>query len=401
MVRQSSPQVLRFIKNFAHSLQAEAANLMYGIPGRKIATIGVTGTDGKTTTASLIFHILKTAGYNPALISTVAAQIGGKTYSTGLHTTTPSAFTVQRYIKYAVEEKCDYLILEVTSHALDQNRVRNIKFKIGVLTNITHEHLDYHGTYDKYLRIKAKLFKKSETSILNMDDSSFELIKPVLGTKKIATYSLRKKSDFNLKNIGVKLPGEYDFNFENFMAAISTAKLLEITDEKIALALSSFKFPQGRQEIVYEEDFQIVIDFAHTPNSFERILPVLSRTTTEKLIHVFGSAGKRDMSKRSLMGSISAKYADVIILTAEDPRGEEISKINEQIKLGIKDFKGELFEEPDRQRAINLAVSMAKKADRIVITGKGHEQSMNLGNGEIPWSEHEAVKKALLKNKLL
>lgn len=182
--------MIRAIKNFVHALEAESANIIYGIPGRKIKTIGVTGTDGKTTTSSLIFHILKTAGFNPAMITTVGAQIGDKTYSTGLHTTTPSPFTVQKYIKKAVESKCDYLVLEVTSHALDQNRVRNINFEIGVLTNITHEHLDYHGTYEKYLRIKSKLLKKSKIAIINMDDSSYKLVKPILHGRKVLSYSI-------------------------------------------------------------------------------------------------------------------------------------------------------------------------------------------------------------------
>ena len=388
--------MIRKLKNLGHAIIADAANLLYGKPGKKIATIGVTGTDGKTTTASLIFHILREAGENPAMITTVTAQIGDETYDTGLHTTTPSSFIVQRYIKRAVDAKCNYLVLEVTSHALDQNRVHGVDFKIGVLTNITHEHLEYHKTRDAYIEAKSKLFKLAATSILNMDDSSYQDIRSKLSGKNILTYSLKNKgADFNLKSTGVKFPAQFEFNSENFLAAVAATATLGIDKQKIAAALSTFNFPAGRQEIVYEKDFKIIIDFAHTPNAFEKVLPALKQETKGRLIHVFGCAGERDRAKRSLMGQIASKFDDVIILTAEDSRSEEIESINEQIKLGIKDYRGEMFEIADRQKAIDFAVRSAQKGDTIVITGKGHEQSMNLGNGEIPWSEHEVVEHAL------
>ncbi len=396
MVRRSSPQVVRQLKNMIHAVQAELANFMYGASGKKITTIGVTGTDGKTTTASLIFHILKVAGANPTMITTVAAQIGDKVYDTGLHTTTPSAFTIQKYIRRAAASKCNYLILEVTSHALDQNRVKGLNFKIGVLTNITHEHLDYHGTYENYVRAKSKLLAVSETSIINADDSSCQKIRLLLSGHKILTYSLKKSdADFNLKSIGIKFPGDFEFNHANFLAAVAVAKTLGIEDEKIETALASFEFPKGRQEIVYDEDFRVIIDFAHTPNSFEKVLPELKAATKGRLIHVFGAAGDRDRAKRPLMGEIAAQNDDIIVLTAEDSRSEKIEHINTQIKIGIKDFKGELVEIPDRQKAIAYAVRVAKKGDTIVITGKGHEESMNLGRGEVPWSDHAAVEREI------
>lgn len=388
--------MMRKFKNYAHLWQALIASLLNGEPAKKIKTIGVTGTDGKTTTSSLIYHILSEAGIKTALISTVAARIDDKTYGTGLHTTTPSAFTLQKYIKRAVDAGSEFLVLEITSHALDQNRAHGVNFKIGVLTNITHEHLDYHRSYENYLRAKARLFERSEISILNRDDESFDKISSFAKNSKILAYSLKNpKADFNLKSIGVKFPEEFEFNQENFLAAVAVAQTLGVQNEQIAAALTTFKFPAGRQEIVYEKDFKIVIDFAHTPNSFSKVLPALKRTTEGRLIHVFGSAGKRDASKRPLMGSIAAKNDDVIILTAEDPRSELIENINSQIKLGIKEFDGELIEIEDRQKAINEAVRLASKGDTIIITGKGHEQSMNLGHGEITWSDHAAVEKAL------
>lgn len=387
--------MIRKLKNFAHAIEAETVNFVYGHPSRKIPAIGVTGTDGKTTTSTLIFHILKESGFNPAVVTTVGAQIGDEEYDTGLHTTTPSALSLQRYIKRAVDNSCNYLVLEVTSHALDQNRVRGINFKIGVLTNITQEHLDYHGTLENYTKAKAKLFQKSDIAVLNRDDLSFDFISKLCHEKRVYSYSLKQDADFNLKNIGIKFPKTFDFNYQNFLAASSVAKILGIPNEKIQIAIKTFKFPEGRQEIVYDKDFRVVIDFAHTPNSFDSILPELKKTTKGKLIHVYGAAGARDHSKRPRMGAVASQFDDVMILTAEDPRDEKIEEINEQIKEGITDYSGQVIEIPDRQKAINLAVSMAQKGDTVVLTGKGHEQSINLGSGEEEWNEHEAVKKAL------
>lgn len=403
--------MIQKLKNIIHGAQAELASTIYTRGRRKIPTIGVTGTDGKTTTSSLIFHILRSSGLNPAMITTVAAQIGDLTYDTGLHTTTPSPFALQKYIAKARNSKADYLVLEVTSHALDQNRTRGIEFKIGVLTNITHEHLDYHGTYERYVKVKSKLFKRAQIPILNLDDEAYKLIKKNLGDRKIYTYALKNKSaDFTPKSVGIDFPDEFNFNFENFMAAIAVSEILGIDKQKIKEALNTFKFPKGRQEIVFDRGFRVIVDFAHTPNSFARVLPVLKKTTDGRLIHVFGSAGQRDMLKRPLMGKKSAESADIIILTAEDPRSEKIEDINSQIKLGITGFeflnhegldeaagKKVLFEIPDRQKAIQFAIKIAKKGDTVVATGKGHEQSMNLGRGEIPWSDQEAIEKAIKK----
>ncbi|OGH17069.1 MAG: hypothetical protein A3C30_02385 [Candidatus Levybacteria bacterium RIFCSPHIGHO2_02_FULL_40_18] len=383
--------MIRKIKNFLHGWQATLASSLYGRPGEKIFTIGVTGTDGKTTTASLIFHILRTAGLNPAMITTVVAQIGEEVFDTGLHITTPSTFWMQRYIKKAIKNNCDYLVLEVTSHALDQNRVHGIDFKIGVITNVSPEHLDYHGTYENYLKTKSKLLRQAKIAILNKNDESYEPLKAILKGKDVRTYSINNKNGF-------KFPNHTQFNISNFLAAVSVAKIIGIDKKVIEKAISTFKMPEGRQEVVYDKQFRVIIDFAHTPNAFGNVLPEVKKTTRGRLIHVFGAAGQRDKSKRPLMGEISSKHSDVIILTAEDPRSEKIEDINAQIKLGIKNFEGELFELSDRQEAISKAVRIAQKGDTIIITGKGHEKSMNLGRGEEPWSDHAAVKHALTRD---
>ena len=381
--------MIRKLKNIGHLILAGIARNIHGNPAKKIFTIGVTGTDGKTTTASLIFHILKTSGKKAAMITSVGAQIGDEGFDTGFHTTTPSSFTLQKYAKKAIDAGCEFLVIEVTSHALDQNRAHGIDFKIGVITNVSHEHLDYHGSYENYLKAKSKLLRRAEIPILNEDDESFRPLKSILSGRNILTYSQNDKNGF-------RLPKLTRFNISNFLAAIVVAKVIGIDKKVIEKAISTFKMPEGRQEVVYDKLFRVIIDFAHTPNAFGNVLPEVKKTTRGRLIHVFGCAGERDASKRPLMGEIAAKNDDIIILTVEDLRSEKVEDINAQIKIGIKDFKGELTEITDRQEAINFAVRKAQKGDTIIITGKGHEKSINLGSGEIPWSDHEAVKSALL-----
>ena len=380
--------MIRKLKNLAHFVQAELARNIHGNPARRIFTVGVTGTDGKTTTASLIFHILKTSGKKAAMITSVGAHIGDEVFDTGFHTTTPSSFSIQRYIKKAIGRGCEFLVLEVTSHALDQNRVHGMDFKIGVITNVSHEHLDYHGSYEHYLKAKSKLLRRAQIPILNEDDESFRPLKSILSSRNILTYAQNDKNGF-------KLPKLTMFNISNFLAAIAVAKAIGIDKKVIEKAITTFKMPEGRQEVVYDKQFRVIIDFAHTPNAFGNVLPEVKKITRGRLIHVFGAAGQRDKSKRPFMGEISAKYSDVIILTAEDPRSEKIEDINAQIKLGISNFKGELFEFNDRQEAINTAVRIAQKGDVVIATGKGHEKSINLGRGEESWSDHAAVKHAL------
>jgi len=380
-------------KNIYHLFQAILANIWYGFPARDLKVIGVTGTDGKTTTASLIYHILKNSGEKAALISTVGAYIADKHYDVGFHVTNPASFPLQKYIKKAKDLGVKYLVLEVTSHGLDQNRVWGIPFKIGVLTNITHEHLDYHKTYEEYMNTKLKLLAGSRWRIVNKDDNSYSLIK---FRNNIITYSLVDQStDINLKNFPFKTNLIGEFNKSNCLAAVAACRLLNIDDEKIRKALVDFKPPKGRLEVVYDKEFKVIIDFAHTPNSFAKVLPEVKKITISRLIHVFGSAGLRDASKRSKMGQVSAKYANIIILTAEDPRVEKIAAINTQIKSGIN-IK-DLIEIDNRKEAIEAAIKMAKRGDTVILTGKAHEKSINYGRGEEPWDEFETVKKALKK----
>lgn|SRR3989344_3362207 len=397
------------IKNVYHLMIAIFANIWFGFPSRKLIVVGVTGTDGKTTTVSLIYHILKSSGIKASMISSVGVVIDGKDYLLPFHVTTPSPFALQRFIKLAASRNNPrngkkYLVLEVTSHALDQFRAFGTDFNTGVITNVSHEHLDYHKTYKEYVQAKLKLLKMSQNAVVNKDDKSFRIIKPELKKetgkiKRGITYGMNSSADINPGNFNFESKLLGDFNKYNILAAITVSRLLGIKDEKIKKAISSFKTPSGRQEIIYNNSFKIMIDFAHTPNSFAEILSSIRGQTKGRLVHVFGSAGERDKSKRPQMGKISFRYSDVMIITSEDPRSEGFERIAGDILSGIKDagkrLGNNIFKVADRQEAINKAVSMAKKNDLILITGKAHEKSMNYGRGEEPWDEYRAVNKAL------
>lgn len=392
--------------NIYHLIKAISANVYYGFPSRNLKVIGVTGTDGKTTTAHLIYHILKSADKKVSMISSVYAKIGEDEYSTGLHVTTPDAIQVQRFLKRAVDSGDEYFVLETTSHALDQNRNYGIRYEVGIITNITHEHLDYHKTYDRYAKTKFKLLKQSKIGILNKDDDSYQLatstdsVEVGLSKGSILAYGLKNKADFSIdlkKKLKLNIA---DFNNYNYLAAYSVAKSLGLKDEVIFNALKSFKLPAGRLEVVYDQDFKVVIDFAHTPNSLEQILKELKKTTKGKLIHVFGSAGLRDNFKRPAMGEASSRYADISIVTEEDYRTEDPDRIAREVASGIPNYElrianKTLFFIQDRQQAINKAIEIAKKGDTVVCTGKSHEKSLNRNGKEYPWDEFEAVEIAL------
>lgn len=397
MLKKTLKSVLsqRVINNFYHLPKAVLANILYGFPARKMTVVGVTGTDGKTTTTNMIYQILKSAGKKVSMVSTINAVIGGKSYDTGFHVTSPDPFMVQRLASSAKQNGDQYLVLEVTSHALDQHRFWGIKFDVGVITNITHEHLDYHKTFENYKNAKLKLIKDVKYAVVNQNIGG---VRKVGG--KLITFGL-EKGDFNQKDIKLKLKIPGDYNIENALASLAVAEILRI-DKKIAReTLWDFENLKGRmQEVKNKKKIKIYIDFAHTPNALEKVLQTLrTRARPGRLIAVFGAAAERDTKKRPMMGSISAKYADITVLTDEDPRFEDRNKIIEEIAKGVyqqgaKENKN-LYKQPDRQKAIELAIYLARKGDIVGIFGKGHEKSMNYQGTEIPWSDLEAVKKAL------
>ena len=400
-----------------HFTRALLAVLRYGYPARGLTVVGVTGTDGKTTTSHIIYTILRRAGLPVSLISTTGAVIHGReNVPLGLHVTTPNPFELQNFLKEARNSGSQYVVLESTSHGLAQYRVWGSNFQIGVVTNVTHEHLDYHGTYERYLLDKARLLRGVKVSVLNRDDGSYERLKP-LAAGKILTYGLSPQAEitatevshtpggmqFTIPKIGRRIQTRFlgEYNLQNMLAATAVALSLGLQPEAIAAGLEEATPPPGRlQPVDLGQPFSVFVDFAHTPNSLENVLKLLRGITPRKLIAVFGSAGERDPGKRFPMGASAGRYCDYTVITAEDPRSESLEQIMEQIAAGVESQGGarnqSYFCIPDRQQAINFAIrELAQPGDVVVTCGKAHEQSMCFGNTEYPWDEFQAVQHAL------
>jgi UDP-N-acetylmuramoyl-L-alanyl-D-glutamate--2,6-diaminopimelate ligase len=401
-------------------------------PSRQLTVVGVTGTDGKTTTCNLLRSILDAAGRRAGLVTTVYAVIGDRVLDTGLHTTTPDAPDVQRYLAEMVDAGMEIAVLETTSHGLAQHRVAACDFDVAVVTNITHEHLDIHGSLEAYQEAKARLFhhlsagyRKAgvpKVAVLNADDDSYgylhripadqQLAYGIKGAHKaesadvVATCLRRSTADtrfavqspqvnFDLRTVLVG-----DFNVSNILAATSAALALAVPVEAIQQGVWAVKSIVGRMERVDEgQEFTAIVDFAHTPNALERALQTARTLTSGRVIAVFGSAGLRDVEKRAWMGEIGGRLTDVTVLTAEDPRTESLEAILAEMARGAEvagAAEGQsYFRIPDRAEAIQLAVDLARPGDVVIACGKGHEQSMCYGTVETPWSEHEAMRTAL------
>ncbi|MFA9289029.1 MAG: Mur ligase family protein [Weeksellaceae bacterium] len=403
---------LQDIKNIYHLFQAYWACLRYNFPSKKLKVIGITGTDGKTTTTSLIYHILKSAGKKVSMVSTVTAQIGSKSYDTGFHVTTPSAHDVQRYLHEALLDGNEYFVFETTSHGLDQYRVGGVQYEIGVITNITHEHLHYHRTYEKYVQAKARLIQMSKIGILNKDDDSYQHLQKYITPKnEIYTYGLEKPADYTVdieKELGISL---VPFNRYNYLAAYVVCKKLGLLDDEIFPAMKNYVLPPGRMDVVYDKEIKVIVDFAHTPNAIRHALQAVHAMYGKKLkriIHIFGAAAFRDDEKRPIMGRESGAYADTVILTEEDYRTEDPYKISAEIAAGLEE-KGFTFVAPEkysgaaktyttivsRQEAIEKAIGLAQNDDVIIMTGKGHEKSLCRGKVEYPWDDAKAALQAI------
>lgn len=396
--------VYRF-KRFYHLIKTGLyrgllAEIKYGFPSRKIKVLAITGTDGKTTSSTLLYHVLKTAGKKVALISTVAAYIGDEQISTGFHVTTPSPDQLQKLMKKLVNEGYEYLVLETTSQGIYQHRTWGIFPFISGITNISQDHFDYHLTYDNYLEAKALILRDSEKIILNKDDQSYEPLREILrvSDSKIVSYSKEHKLS-GVINRAIKKKFKEEYNFSNSLLVTKFSKLLDIDDQDIADGIASFKGIPGRmEEITNKKGIKVIVDFAHTPQGLEAALSALKAQTKKpsKLIAVYGCAGLRDAIKRPMMGKIGTDIADYCVFTAEDPRTEDIWSIIRQMKEQLKSNHQKVISIPDRGKAIEFALTkLAKRGDTVVILGKGHEQSMCYGNDEHPWDDREAVRKIL------
>lgn len=408
------------IKNIYHLLQAVLANIRFGFPSRKLKVIGVTGTDGKTTTTQMITKILEEAGKKVALASTINFKIDQKEWTNLSHFTTLSAFAVQKFIKQALEKDCEYLVLETSSHSLDQYRVWGIDYKTAVITNITREHLDYHKTMESYRQAKRKLFNNAEVAVVNLDMENPEKFLEC-NAKKILGYSLKKnqnkfqnldtkpetivaenidleidKSMFAVGNqkFTLNIPG--DFNIENALAAISVGVSENIDLEICSRGISKISNIPGRMEYISNErGLNILVDFALTPDALKKLYSLLAKIKKPeaKIIAVFGACGERDRGKRPIIGEIVSQYADLVIVTNDEPYHEDPMQIIQEIVGGIKNKKeGEnFFIIPDRREAIKKALHLSVPGDVLAITGMGAEESMIVGDKKIPWNDKKVI----------
>lgn len=383
-------------------LKGLPAQLRYGFPGKKIKMIAITGTDGKTTSSTLIYHLLNQAKHKTGLISTVAARIGEKELDTGLHTTVPSPFLLQKFLAQMVKEKCEYVVLEMTSHGVYQYRDWGVKPYIAGLTNITHEHLDYHLDYNTYLQAKALLLKKAQTVVLNKDDQSYYRMKQQLNLKKLQVidYSLEENPSRKLAQ-SIQSRFAETYNHSNARLAVTIAQKLGLSDQEIINGLVSFPGVPGRmEEVEAGQDFRIIVDFAHTPNAVESVLSHLRSELKlgKKLIAVLGATGLRDQSKRPIMGQVASQLADYVVFTADDSRSEDTWAIIHQLKSQIENHHHKITSIIDRHEAIEFALTqLTQTGDIVALLGKGCEQSLAIGKKEIPWSD-KVVATQIVKN---
>ncbi|MBI2013475.1 MAG: hypothetical protein HYS87_01465 [Candidatus Colwellbacteria bacterium] len=397
--------MLNLIKSVYHRFLSFIGPILYGFPSRKLFVIGVTGTKGKTTTIELINAGLEAAGHKTAISSSYRRKIGDKSDYKGGNTM-PGRFFLQKFLRNAAKEGCKYAIIEVTSEGVAQYRHRGIDFDAAVFLNLHPEHIESHGSFEKYRAAKVRFFedvrkyshKDNKNFFINREDANSKYFEEAAKGENIILYG---KSDLKKQMAG-------EFNKLNIGAAEAVLKAVGVSRETIEKTFLAFNGVPGRMEYVQREPFAVVVDYAHTPDSLEAVYKTLTsgvmidHNTENKrdLVCVLGSAGGgRDKWKRPKMGEIAAKYCREIILTNEDPYDEDPNQILSEIKSGISNFKfqiSNLYEILDRKEAIKKAISLAKLGDAVVITGKGSEPYIHVKGGKtLPWSDKKAVEKAL------
>jgi UDP-N-acetylmuramoyl-L-alanyl-D-glutamate--2,6-diaminopimelate ligase len=397
----------------------------FGHPSRELGVIGITGTDGKTTTSYLVDHVLRSAGAKTGMIGTVAIRIGEREDRHASRQTTPESSDVQRYLRQIIEEGASWAILESTSHGLAMHRLDAVRFRIGAVTNITHEHLDFHGTVEGYRRAKAILVERvgeaGGTVVINADDLGAMAIEPFAAGAALVRYSTQR-ANADLRAVDVQ-PGaagtrfrlatrdhgaaEVDlpligaFNVSNALCAAGVALAAGLDLPAIASALSSAPTIPGRMaRVEMGQPFAVVVDYAHTPDSLQKVLTLLRGLhPAGRLIAVFGSAGERDREKRPLQGAVSARLADITVVTSEDPRNEDAEAIIAQIAAGAEADGAEpgerLFQVTDRREALRIAFALARPGDCVLLAGKGHEGSIIWGREKRPWNEAGVARELL------
>lgn len=409
------------IEPTGHKIEAMIMAVKYGFPGRKLKIIGVTGTNGKTTTTFMIHRMLHEAGIKVAMTSTVAYGIGDDLVYPKLHMTTTKASVLQRRLRDFARHGVEWVIIETSSHALAQHRVWGVPYQIAVMTNITHDHLEYHGTFERYLEAKRQLFVLANKNglrfgVVNGDDPNADAF--ASSVKNATTYGIKSgdiratdikltsegssytvKTDSDSYTIKVSIPGE--FNVSNSLAALAVGRKIGLSTAQIEQGIAALKFVEGRMNAIEAgQKFKVLVDFASTPDGFEKFFESVRPLVKGKLVAVFGSAGRRDENKRAKQGAIAAKYADQIVLTEEDDRDEDGAGIIEQIREGVLSNKtftpDNLHAVPSREEAIGYAFTLVSNTDdMVVLLGKGHEKTIERADGEYPWNESDVARTAL------
>lgn len=411
------------IETYGHLAEGVIYNVKAGYPAHSMKVIGVTGTNGKTSTSFMIHRMLHDAGYKVGLMSTVAYGVGDDIRPQIHHMTNVPMPELMQRLKWMKAQGVEYLVLETTSHALAQNRVYGVPYSIAVLTNLTHEHLDYHKTFENYRAAKVKLFqlanknrKGMRLGIVNGDDPNARYFTEAIANPirygidngdvraenvKLSSDGVQYDTTIEGKKYHIKchIPGS--FNVYNSLAAVCVGHALGLSEKQVEQGIANLSGVEGRMTRIDEgQDFSVIVDFAHTPDSFEKLFKDLKPVVKGKLIVLFGSAGRRDEAKRAIQGELAGKYADEVVITEEDDRDIDGKQILEQIAAGAekagKKRDKDLFFVHDRPEAIQFAINQAKKGDTVLLLGKGHEKTIERADGEHPWDEigtaHAAVK---------
>jgi len=438
-----------------HYEQALVAGMKYGWPAKNLRVIGVTGTNGKTTTSFMIWKMLNESGHKCGILSTVGWATGADDLHQQVeHMTTERVEVLNERMRAVADAKAEFLVLEVTSHALSQSRILGVPIEIAVFTNLAHEHLDYHGTLEKYRAAKLKLFKKSKFGVINADDANSRFFQDIYSFGDMLTYGIERgelrATDIELKSTGVEyscgdikietqIPGK--FNVYNSLAAVGVGKKLGLTNAQIEHGIASLKSVEGRMTRVQEgQDFEVIVDYAHVPDALENVFasvisssdslvrshrtlstaPLrasnLPRTNSERetfsennlrsdrrIISVHGGAGQRDSSTREPRGEILGKYSDIVIVTEDDSRDEDPAEIAQMfvdgaVKAG-KTLGKDLFVELDRRKAIEKAISMAGTGDLVLLLGKGHEKTILRADGPHDFEDIKVAQEVLREKK--
>ena len=401
VIKKITPE---FFLGWYHQFWPLLGAILFRTPSRHIKVIGITGTNGKTTVTHLATEILEAAGYKVASISSLRFKIGDREWKNELKMTMPGRMKIQKFLREAVDARCQYVVMEVTSEGIKQYRHKFIDFDLAVFTNLTPEHIESHGGFENYKKAKGELFKIAKEAVINLDDPHAEYFSALCKGKKYGYSTRSKKIEFTLPLLG-------EFNLSNALAAAYVGLSQGVDVRIIKEALEATKGIPGRMEIIVREPFSVIVDYAHTPDALEKVYKTLQKS---RMICVLGSAGGgRDKWKRPQMGKIAAHYCDEIILTNEDPYDEDPKKIISQIEAGIRSedpcsvcigpnqdqntphAPREIVKILDRKEAIKKALQIAKHNDTVIITGKGAEPWLMTREGKIPWDDRKIVKDAL------